>query len=77
MIYSATQHAREWIASEVDRRLMYWYVDRWRQNDKDVKRLLKNTELWFVPVMNPDGYEYTFTTSGCGARTCSTTTATA
>jgi Zinc carboxypeptidase len=36
-------------------------VDRWRANDKDIKRLLKTTELWFVPVANPDGYEYTFT----------------
>ncbi len=59
-IYSATQHAREWIAPEVDRRLMNWYIDRWRKNDKDVKNLLKDTELWFFPVMNPDGYQYTF-----------------
>jgi hypothetical protein len=62
VLYSATQHAREWIAAEIDRRLMHWYVDRWRANDKGVKRLLKKTELWFVPVANPDGYEYTFET---------------
>src|SRR5919197_1366357 len=62
VLYSALQHAREWIAGEVDRRLMNWYIDRWRANDKAVKDLLKTTELWFVPVANPDGYEYTFTT---------------
>src|SRR5919109_714984 len=62
VLYSALQHAREWIAGEVDRRLMNWYVDRWRANDKAVKDLLKKTELWFVLVANPDGYEYTFTT---------------
>ncbi len=22
--------------------------------------MLGTTELWFVPVMNPDGYQYTF-----------------
>ena len=42
VLYSATQHAREWIAAEVDRRLMNWYIDRWRANDKEIKRLLKD-----------------------------------
>ena len=62
VLYSATQHAREWIATEVNRRLMNWYVDQWRANDKAVKDLLKDTELWFMPVANPDGYQYTFDT---------------
>jgi hypothetical protein len=60
VLYSATQHAREWIATEVDRRLMTYYVDKWRSHDKQVRRLLRTTELWFVPVANPDGYQYTF-----------------
>ena len=59
-LYAATHHAREWISTEVDRRLLNWYVDRWRANDKDVKALLKSNELWFVLVHNPDGYQYTF-----------------
>src|SRR5690606_3410461 len=25
-----------------------------------VKKMLANRELWFVPVVNPDGYQYTF-----------------
>ncbi|MDQ3573094.1 MAG: zinc carboxypeptidase [Actinomycetota bacterium] len=60
VLYSSVQHAREWIAGEVNRRLMNWYIDRWRANDKPVKRMLKETELWFVLIANPDGYEYTF-----------------
>src|SRR4051794_22577063 len=60
VLFSATQHAREWIATEIDRRLMYHYIEGWRDNDKQIKDLLKGTELWFVPVMNPDGYQYTF-----------------
>ena len=60
VLYSATQHAREWIATEVSRRLMTWYVDQWRANDRDVRKLLEGTELWFMPVANPDGYQYTF-----------------
>ena len=60
VLYAATHHAREWISTEVDRRLLNWYIDRWRANDKDVKQLLKDNELWFVLVHNPDGYQYTF-----------------
>ena len=60
VLYVATHHAREWISTEVARRLLRWYIDRWRANDKAVKELLKNVELWFVLVHNPDGYEYTF-----------------
>jgi hypothetical protein len=60
VIFSATQHAREWIAPEITRRLMYTYLERWEADDEPTKKLLQSTELWFVPVMNPDGYQYTF-----------------
>jgi hypothetical protein len=60
VLYSATQHAREWIAGEVDRRLLAWFIQGWRDNDKQVRALLKENEYWFVPIANPDGYQYTF-----------------
>ena len=60
VLYVGTHHAREWISTEVDRRLLRWYIDQWRANNKAVKNLLKQTELWFVLVHNPDGYQYTF-----------------
>jgi Zinc carboxypeptidase len=60
VLFSATQHAREWIATEIDRRLMNYYIDGWRAHDREIRQLLKTTEVWFVPVMNPDGYQYTF-----------------
>ena len=62
VLYSGTQHAREWIATEVTRRLMNDYVAKWRANDRSVRKLLQTTELWFMPVLNPDGYQYTFDT---------------
>ena len=62
VLFSATQHAREWIATEIDRRLMYHYIEGWANDDTQIKKLLQSTELWFVPVMNPDGYQYTFDT---------------
>jgi Zinc carboxypeptidase len=60
VLYSSAQHAREWISPEINRRLASWYIERYRAGDKSIKRLLKSTELWFVLVANPDGYQYTF-----------------
>src|SRR5215203_5846509 len=39
-LYSSTQHAREWISTEVNRRLMNHYISQWRANDKQVRKLL-------------------------------------
>ena len=60
VLYSSNQHAREWISLEVNRRLMHYFIDGWRDNDKEIRNLLKKTELWFVISANPDGYQYTF-----------------
>ena len=60
MLFSATQHAREWIAAEIDRRLMYHYVSGWAATTRRSRSCSQSTELWFVPVMNPDGYQYSF-----------------
>lgn len=60
VLFNSTQHAREWISTEVNRRLMHHYVYGWRTNDKAIKKVLQSTELWFVPVANPDGYQRTF-----------------
>jgi murein tripeptide amidase MpaA len=55
VLYSSTQHAREWISTEVNRRLMNHFIDRWRANDREVRKLLQTNELWFILVANPDG----------------------
>ncbi len=60
VLYSSLQHAREWISVEVNRRLLHWYLDEWKDDNRAVERLLSRTELWFILVANPDGYEYTF-----------------
>src|SRR4051795_12077859 len=60
VLYSSNQHAREWISLEVNRRLMHYFIDRWRAGDPEIRGLLKSTELWFVISANPDGYQYTF-----------------
>ena len=58
--YETTQHAREWIATEVGRREFKYVLDHATDAATDVPTLFKNTELWYVPVVNVDGYDYTF-----------------
>jgi hypothetical protein len=62
VLYNATQHAREWISAEVERRLFEYIVTNKRQTGGfQIRQLLNKKELWFVPISNPDGYDYTFT----------------
>jgi hypothetical protein len=44
----------------MNRRLLNWFVDGWRSNDRNVRKWLQTRELWFVLSANPDGYQYTF-----------------
>ena len=58
-LYSSAQHAREWITPEMNRRLAHYIVDGYG-SDPTITDLVNRTELWFVPVANPDGYDFTF-----------------
>ncbi|SDJ33612.1 Immune inhibitor A peptidase M6 [Actinokineospora alba] len=60
VLYSSLQHAREWISVEVNRRTLHHVINRWKADDAEIKSVLRNTELWFVVVANPDGYQYSF-----------------
>ncbi len=61
ILFSAVNHAREWIAAEMGRRLPIWFAEN--KNDPKIRELIQTRELWFLPIQNPDGYDYTFT---CG-----------
>ena len=60
----AVNHAREWIAAEMGRRLPGWFAAN--KNDPKIRELIQTRELWFLPIQNPDGYDFTFT---CGLGT--------
>ncbi|MGH3646370.1 MAG: M14 family metallopeptidase, partial [Micromonosporaceae bacterium] len=60
VLYLAAQHAREWITPEMVRRLMHGTLSGYG-TDPEITELVKTTELWFIPVANPDGYDFTFT----------------
>lgn len=61
VLYAGAQHAREWITPEMVRRLLHFYLDGYGTN-AEVTKLVNTTEMWFLPVLNPDGYDFTFTT---------------
>ncbi len=60
VLYLSAQHAREWITPEMNRRLMHYFLDNYG-SDPQITKLVNENELWFVPVANPDGYDFTFT----------------
>lgn len=60
VLYMAAQHAREWITPEMVRRLLHHFLNGYGTNPA-ITRIVDTTELWFIPVANPDGYDYTFT----------------
>ena len=64
ILFSAVNHAREWIAAEMGRRLPGWFAEH--KNDPKIRELIQTRELWFLPIQNPDGYDFTFT-CGIGA----------
>ena len=64
VLYNAMQHAREWLAGETCRRTLDYFTRNYGKGTSaglEVTRLVDRTELWFVCVNNPDGYEFTFT----------------
>ncbi|WP_433333226.1 M14 family zinc carboxypeptidase [Spirillospora sp. CA-294931] len=59
VIYQGTQHAREWITPEMVRRLLHHYTGNYGKN-ADITKIIDTTDVWFVPVVNVDGYDLTF-----------------
>jgi len=55
VLFMATHHAREWISTAVAMKLIRWLAD-------SGGTLIQSRDVWVIPVENPDGYQYTFTT---------------
>jgi carboxypeptidase T len=49
-------HAREWISVEIPFLFAEFLVNTY-SSDKKVQRIVDSTEIWFVPLVNPDGHE--------------------
>ena len=64
VLYSATQHAREWITPEIGPPPRAHVVSSYGQDTEAGRRwtpIVDDHELWFVVVANPDGYDHSFT----------------
>jgi hypothetical protein len=75
VLYSALQHAREWLAGETERRTLRLFLDNYGRtgtalgtdgepvagvSSSELTNLVNTRELWFILVANPDGYDFTF-----------------
>jgi Zinc carboxypeptidase len=75
VLYSALQHAREWLAGETERRTLRLFIDNYGRtgtalgtdgepvagvSSSELTNLVNTRELWFIIVANPDGYDFTF-----------------
>ncbi|MEW6468038.1 MAG: M14 family zinc carboxypeptidase [Bacteroidota bacterium] len=65
VLYSGVHHARE--PASVAQLIMYMYylLENYATN-AEVQYLVNNSEMYFVPVVNPDGYIYNETTNPNG-----------
>lgn len=64
MLYTALHHSRE--AASLTQLIYYmWYLLENSQNP-DIQYVLQNTELYFIPIVNPDGYVYNQNTNPTG-----------
>jgi carboxypeptidase T len=65
VLYTAIHHARE---PESLTELVYfmWYLLENYNTNAEVKYLVDNLEMYFVPCVNPDGYIYNHTTNPTG-----------
>lgn len=65
VLYTAIHHAREPISLSATLFYMWYLLENYATND-EVKSIVDNTELYFIPVVNPDGYIYNETTNPDG-----------
>lgn len=57
VLFTGMHHAREPMSFMNLYYYIYWLLENY-QIDADATNIIDNRELWFVPIVNPDGYEY-------------------
>lgn len=65
VLYTALHHAREPASLSQLIYYMWWLLENYGTND-EVTYLVNETEMYFVPMVNPDGYIYNETTNPGG-----------
>jgi hypothetical protein len=54
MLYTALHHSREPASMQQQVFFMYYLLENY--NNPEIKYLVDNTEMYFIPMVNPDGY---------------------
>jgi murein tripeptide amidase MpaA len=57
VVFTGCHHAREWISVEVPFLLAEYLLENYPA-DPQVRRAVDQGEIWIVPLVNPDGLEY-------------------
>lgn len=65
VLYTGLHHAREPAGLMHLIYYMYYLLENY-DTDEDIQRLVNSTEMYFIPCVNPDGYEYNRTTNPDG-----------
>jgi len=65
VLYTALHHARE-PAGLMHLIFYMYYILEHYDSDPEIQTLVDNTEMYFIPVVNPDGYKYNQTTNPSG-----------
>lgn len=63
ILFNGCQHAREWIAVMVPVYIAEHLIEGWK-NNPEIQSFLDTTEVVIVPIVNPDGYEFTYAAGG-------------
>ena len=63
VLFNGCQHAREWVAVMVPVYVAEYLIEGWNE-DPEIQSLLESTQVISVPIVNPDGYEYTYASNG-------------
>lgn len=61
VVVTAGVHAREWISTSTSLYVLYEMLKYYDENP-DLHSILNNLDFLFIPVLNPDGYVYTWET---------------
>ena len=65
ILFTALHHARE--PASVSQMIMFmWYLLENYSSNTEIQQMVDNTEIYFIPCINPDGYIYNETTNPNG-----------
>ncbi|KAH3670417.1 hypothetical protein OGAPHI_000932 [Ogataea philodendri] len=60
LVITSGIHAREWISVSTSCYILFKLLQDFDSGKKKAKKFLNNMDFLFLPVMNPDGYEHTW-----------------